>query len=60
LEAVVAVVLLVLLLALILAGAGFAIHLLWILAVIVFVAWAVGWLIRATEGGGRRRWYGRY
>lgn len=34
--------LLVLLLALILAGAGFALHVLWIAAIIFFVAWLVG------------------
>jgi hypothetical protein len=54
------IILLVLLLALILAGAGFALHLLWILAVIVFVVWIVGWLISVAEGGSRRRWYRRY
>jgi hypothetical protein len=54
------VVLLVLLLALLLAGFGFALHLLWILAVIVFAVWLVGWLIAAVEGGGRRRWYRRF
>jgi hypothetical protein len=34
--------LLVLVLALIFAGAGFAVHLLWIVAVVLFVAWLVG------------------
>ena len=34
--------LLVLLLALIFAGAGFALHILWIVAVVLFVAWLVG------------------
>ena len=53
-------ILLVLLLALLLAGAGFALHVLWVLAVIVLVLWAVGWVIGAAEGGGRRRWYRRY
>jgi hypothetical protein len=53
-------VLLVLLLVLIFAGLGFIVHLLWIVAVIALVVWLVGWLFRAVEGGGRRRWYGRY
>ncbi len=34
--------LLVLVLALIFAGVGFAVHLLWIVAVVLFVAWLVG------------------
>jgi hypothetical protein len=34
--------LLVLLLALLFAGAGFALHILWIVAVVLFVAWLVG------------------
>ncbi len=36
------VLLLVLLLALIFAGAGFALHILWIVAVVLLVAWLVG------------------
>jgi hypothetical protein len=49
----------VLLLALILFGLGFAIHVLWWIAVIVLVLWLVGFLFRAAEGAGRprRRWY---
>ena len=55
------VVLLVLLLALLLGGAGFAVHALWWIAVIVFVAWLIGFGIRGGEAaGGRRRWYGRW
>ncbi|WP_329453867.1 hydrophobic protein [Streptomyces sp. NBC_01497] len=52
-------ILLVLLLALILAGAGFALHLLWWIAIIVLVVWALGFLIRpaAHSGGKRSRWY---
>jgi hypothetical protein len=55
-----ALVLLVLLLALLFVGIGFIAHVLWIVAVVLFVVWLVGWLIGAVEGGGRRRWYGRY
>lgn len=55
------VVLLVLLLALILGGLGFAAHVLWWIALIVLVVWLVGFGVRAGEGsGGRRRWYGRW
>ncbi len=55
------VILLVLLIALLFAGLGFAVHLLWIIAVIVFAAWLVGWAIAKGEGtGSRRHWYGRW
>lgn len=51
--------LLVLLLALILGGLGFAVHVLWWIAIIVFVFWLVGWAIgRGEARGGRRGWYG--
>jgi len=45
---------LVLLLALILIGAGFALKLLWILAAIVLIIWLVGFFARGVEGA---RWY---
>jgi hypothetical protein len=53
------IILLVLLLAVILGAAGFALHLLWILALIVLAIWLVGFLFRAAESAGsrRRRWY---
>lgn len=55
------IVLLVLLLALIFGGLGFAIHALWIIAVILFIFWLVGWAIaRGESAGARRRWYGRW
>ncbi len=44
----------VLLLALILGGIGFAVHALWWLALIVLVFWLLGFVFR---GGHRRRWY---
>jgi hypothetical protein len=44
---------LVLLLALLLFGAGFALKFLWILAVIVLVLWLIGFLARGPEA----RWY---
>jgi membrane protein YdbS with pleckstrin-like domain len=51
-------VLLVLLLALILFGAGFALKALWWVAVVVLVVWALGFVIRpAGNGGSRGRWY---
>ena len=48
------VVLLVLLLALILGGLGFAVHILWVAALILFVAWLIGFGFRSGEGA---RWY---
>ncbi|WP_031073857.1 hypothetical protein [Streptomyces sp. NRRL WC-3742] len=49
---------LVLLLALILGGAGFAIHILWWIALAVLVVWVLGFFLTAGSGGGRRgRWY---
>jgi hypothetical protein len=51
-------ILLVLLLALLLGGLGFAIHALWIVAVVVFIAWLIGFGVARGEGaGGRARWY---
>ncbi|MFK3733764.1 hydrophobic protein [Streptomyces sp. NPDC088090] len=47
--------LLVLLLALLLFGAGFAVKALWWLAVIVLVLWLVGFVARPKGGTGR--WY---
>jgi hypothetical protein len=53
-------ILLVLFLALLFGGLGFVLHALWIIAVIVFVFWLVGWaMARGHEAGNRRRWYGR-
>lgn len=50
--------LLVLLLALILFGAGFALKALWWIAVIVLVVWLLGFVIKSAASGGRKgRWY---
>ena len=55
------VILLVLLLALVLGGLGFAAHVLWFIAVVVFIAWLIGFAVRRGESAGaRRRWYGRW
>ena len=52
------IILLVLLLALILGGLGFAIHILWWIALIVLVLWLVGFFFTgAASAGPRRRWY---
>ncbi|GGS95646.1 MULTISPECIES: hydrophobic protein [Streptomyces] len=51
-------ILLVLLLVLILFGAGFALKILWWIALVVLVLWLLGFLVRGTtSGGGRGRWY---
>ncbi len=51
--------LLVLLLVLVLGGIGFAIHILWWVAVIALVVWLLGFVFRggAGAGGSRGRWY---
>lgn len=53
------IILLVLLLALILGGLGFAVHVLWWIALIVLAIWLIGFVVRVGEGGGRSRgrWY---
>jgi hypothetical protein len=52
-----ALILVVLLLALILGGLGFAAHVLWWIAVIVLVVWLLGFVLRMGEGASRGRWY---
>ena len=52
-----AIILLVLLLAVILGGLGFAVHVLWWIALAVLVLWLIGFLARVGEGAGRSRWY---
>jgi hypothetical protein len=47
-------ILLILLLALLFGGLGFAIHGLWVLAVIFLLAWLAGFAFRSGEGA---RWY---
>lgn len=57
------VVLLVLLLALVLGGLGFAVHVLWWIALVVLVLWLVGFAVTGAEAaaaGSRRRWWGRW
>jgi hypothetical protein len=49
-----AAILLLAILAVILFGAGFALHLLWWVAIVFAVVWLLGFLVRP---GGGRRWY---
>jgi hypothetical protein len=51
------IILLVLLLALILGGLGFVLHVLWWIALVVLVIWLIGFLVRVGEGSARSRWY---
>jgi len=52
------IVLLVLLLALILGGVGFVVHVLWWVALAVLVVWLLGFALRSSgSGGGRGHWY---
>lgn len=50
-----ALILLVLLLALILGGLGFALHVLWWIAAVVLLIWLIGFVVRV--GGGGSHWY---
>lgn len=54
-----ALVLVVLLLALVLGGAGFAVYILWWVAPVVLVVWLAGFVLRGTgtDAGSRARWY---
>jgi hypothetical protein len=49
----------ILLLVLILGGLGFAVHVLWWVALVLLAIWLLGFLFRAAETAGtrRRRWY---
>jgi membrane protein YdbS with pleckstrin-like domain len=51
------IILLVLLLALILGGLGFVLHVLWWIALVVLAIWLIGFLVRVGEGSARSRWY---
>ena len=51
------IILLVLLLALILGGLGFALHWLWIIAIILFIFWLVGSGLGRGHAEGARGWY---
>lgn len=53
----VVVLLLVLLLVLLFGALGFAIHLLWIVAVIVFAVWVVGLALGRGANAGRHHFY---
>jgi hypothetical protein len=50
-------ILLALLLVLLFFGLGFAIHALWIVAVILFIAWLIGLALGRGESAGRNRFY---
>jgi hypothetical protein len=52
-------ILVVLLIALLLGGLGFAVHTLWVIALVVFFVWVLGFaLARGEAAGGRHaRWY---
>jgi hypothetical protein len=50
-------ILLVLLLVLIFAGAGFALHVLWVLAVVFFIVWLIGVALGRGENAGNHKFY---
>jgi hypothetical protein len=48
----------VLLIILLLGGFGFALHVLWWIALIALIVWRVGFVLRSTDSAGTRsRWY---
>jgi hypothetical protein len=51
------VLLLALLLVLLFFGLSFAVHLLWIVAVILFFLWIIGFALGRGESAGRHRFY---
>lgn len=46
-----------LLVVLIVAGAGFVLHLLWVFAVVLLALWLVGFAVGRGEAAGRHRFY---
>ena len=52
-----AILLIALLIVLLLGGLGFALHVLWWVALIALVVWLLGFVFRVGAGGPRRRWY---
>jgi hypothetical protein len=51
------VILLAFLVVLLFAGLGFAVHALWVLAVVLLVLWLVGFAVGRGENAGSRRFY---
>jgi hypothetical protein len=42
-------------------GLGFAAHILWYVLIFAVLLWLIGFFVGGLpEGGGRRRWYGRW
>jgi hypothetical protein len=50
-------ILLALLLVLLFFGLGFALHVLWVVAVIFFIVWLIGLALGRGESAGRHRFY---
>jgi hypothetical protein len=50
-------ILLLLLIVLLFGGLGFAVHLLWVVAVVLFVLWLVGFAVGRGANAGSRGWY---
>lgn len=51
------ILLLALLLVVLFAGFGFAVHLLWIVAIVFFFLWIIGFAMGRSESAGRHRFY---
>lgn len=46
-----------LLVVLIVAGAGFALHVLWVVAVVLLALWLIGFVLGRGEGAGNHRFF---
>jgi len=46
-----------LLVVLIVAGAGFALHVLWVVALVLLALWLIGFVVGRGEGAGHHRFY---
>jgi hypothetical protein len=53
----VGIILLALFVALLFGGLGFAAHVLWIVAAVIFIAWVAGFGLARGKAAGRRGWY---
>lgn len=51
------IILLAFLIVLLVAGLGFALHFLWVVAIVMFFLWLIGFAVGRGEGAGRHGFY---
>jgi uncharacterized membrane protein len=54
------IILLALLLVILFFGFGFTVHALWVVAVVLFVLWLLGFVVGRGASAGARHWYRRW